>query len=64
MVLALVIGWALVKALESSGLTVFRVPVGTLVLLLVVGALIGTIAAVFPSRRAAKLPILDAIAHD
>ena len=63
-VLAIGLGWAMVQALESSGLTVFRVPVGSLVALLVGGALIGTIAAVFPARRAARLPILDAIANE
>jgi putative ABC transport system permease protein len=63
-VLALVIGRALMKAFEPSGLTVFEVPIGLFVLLLVGGAVVGTIAAIFPARRAAKLPILDAIAKE
>jgi putative ABC transport system permease protein len=63
-VLALGLGWAMVQALESSGLTVFQVPAGSFVALLVGGALIGTVAAVLPARRAANLPILDAIARD
>jgi putative ABC transport system permease protein len=63
-VLSIGLGWALVQALESSGLTVFELPVGTLVALLLGGAAIGTVAAVFPARRAAKLPILDAIARE
>ena len=54
--LALVIGRAMMKALEPSGLTVFQVPVGSLVVLLLGGALVGTVAAIFPARRAAKLP--------
>jgi putative ABC transport system permease protein len=63
-VLAIGLGWALVQALESSGLTVFRIPVVRLVGLLIGGALLGVAAAVFPSRRAAKLPILEAIARE
>jgi putative ABC transport system permease protein len=62
--LALVIGRAMMKALEPSGLSVFQVPVGSLVVLLVGGAVVGTVAAIFPARRAAKLPILDAIARE
>jgi putative ABC transport system permease protein len=62
--LALVVGRAMMKALEPSGLTLFRVPVGLLLVLLAGGALIGTVAAIFPARRAAKLPILDAIARE
>ena len=62
--LALVIGRAMMKALEPSGLTIFRVPIGSLVVLLLGGALVGTVAAIFPARRAAKLPILDAIARE
>jgi putative ABC transport system permease protein len=62
--LALVVGRAMMKALEPSGLTVFRIPFGLLLVLLVGGALVGTVAAIFPARRAAKLPILDAIARE
>jgi putative ABC transport system permease protein len=64
LVLAFGLGWAMVQALESSGLTVFEVPFGSFVALLVGGAVIGTVAAVFPARRAARLPILDAIARE
>jgi putative ABC transport system permease protein len=62
--LALVTGRALMKAFEPSGLTVVEYPVVSLLLLLAGGAVIGTVAAVFPARRAAKLPILDAIAQE
>ena len=54
----------MMKALEPSGLTVFQVPIGSLVVLLLGGAVVGTVAAIFPARRAAKLPILDAIAKE
>jgi putative ABC transport system permease protein len=62
--LAIVIGRSMMKALEPSGLTAFQVPVMSLFLLLVGGALVGTIAAIFPARRAARFPVLDAIATD
>ena len=63
-VLAVVVGRAMMKALEPSGMPLFRVPILYLVLLLFGGAIVGTIAAIFPARRAAKLPILDAIARE
>ncbi|HVF08069.1 MAG TPA: ABC transporter permease [Actinomycetota bacterium] len=59
--LAIVIGRSMMKALEPSGLTAFEVPVMSLFLLLIGGALVGTVAAVFPARRAARFPVLDAI---
>jgi putative ABC transport system permease protein len=39
-------------------------PVGTLVLLLVLAALAGVLAAIGPARRAAKLDILEALAYE
>ena len=38
-------------------------PVGTLVFLVVLAALVGVLAAIFPARRASRLDILDAIAN-
>jgi putative ABC transport system permease protein len=63
-VLSVGLGWALLQAFASQGFTEFRVPVGTLVFLLFAGAFVGTVAAILPSRRAAKLPILEAIATE
>ena len=57
------LGWALVKAADGEDIiSVFTVPVGSLVIVLLVGALAGALAAIRPARRAAKLDILDAIA--
>ena len=57
------LGWALVKAADADGfISVFTIPVGSLLVVLVVGALAGALAAVRPARRAAKLDILEAIA--
>ena len=46
------------------GLTEFALPVGSLVVIVVLAAAIGVLASILPARRAAKLAILDAIAHE
>jgi putative ABC transport system permease protein len=65
-VLGLVIGtffgWALVRALRDEGLGVFTVPVTSLVVVVVLAAVAGIVAAIVPARRAARLNVLDAIA--
>ena len=52
-------GWALVLAMRSQGITEFSLPVLNLAIVVVLAALAG--AAIWPSRRAAKLNILHAI---
>lgn len=64
LVLGLFFGWALVQALESEGFNTFAVPVTQLVVIAVVAAVAGVLAAVFPARRAARLDILGAIATE
>jgi putative ABC transport system permease protein len=54
-------GWALVLAMRNQGITEFSVPVLSLVIVVVLAALAGAVAAIWPSRRAAKLNILRAI---
>jgi putative ABC transport system permease protein len=54
-------GWALVLAMRNQGITEFSVPVLSLVIVVVLAALAGAAAAIWPSRRAAKLNILRAI---
>jgi putative ABC transport system permease protein len=54
-------GWALVQAQKSQGITVFSLPYLTLVIVIVLAGLAGVAAAILPSRRAAKLNILQAI---
>jgi putative ABC transport system permease protein len=54
-------GWALVQAQKSQGITVFSIPYPTLVIVIVLAGLAGVAAAILPSRRAAKLNILQAI---
>jgi putative ABC transport system permease protein len=57
-------GWALVTALEEDGFGTFALPVPTLVAVMVLAALAGVVAAVLPSRRAARLDVLRAVVTD
>lgn len=61
LVLGVVLGCALVTALHDEGIDQLVVPYGQLVIYLLVGSLIGVIAAVWPARRAARLDVLRAI---
>jgi putative ABC transport system permease protein len=61
LVLGVALGSALVTALSGEGIDELVVPYGQLVVYLVVGALIGVLAAVWPARRASRLDILGAI---
>ncbi len=57
-------GIALQKALEPEGIEALVVPVGQLVTYVVVAALAGVLAAVWPARRAARLNVLNAITYE
>jgi putative ABC transport system permease protein len=57
-------GWALVRALNDQGITQFRVPVGSLAIIVVAACLAGMLAAVTPGRRAARLDVLRAVVSD
>jgi putative ABC transport system permease protein len=60
LVLGGVLGWVLFVTVSGSG--TFTVPVGPIVVIAVLGAAAGVLAAVRPAHRAARLPVLDAIA--
>jgi putative ABC transport system permease protein len=62
--LGLFLGWAMVDTLADEGFTAFAVPTSSLAVILVLGALVGVVAAVRPARRAARLDVLQAIATD
>jgi putative ABC transport system permease protein len=49
--------------LESEGFTI-SIPIVQLVILLVLGALFGVVAAIWPARRAARLDVLRALAYE
>jgi putative ABC transport system permease protein len=61
LVVGVFFGWALVRAQKDQGLSVFSVPYLTLILIVVLAGLAGVVAAILPSRRAAKLNVLRAI---
>ena len=63
LVVGIVFAVVVTRALSSSGF-VLSIPIGTLFLLLVLAALAGVIAAVFPARRAARLDVLTAISAE
>ncbi|MGY1606261.1 ABC transporter permease [Geodermatophilus sp. SYSU D00700] len=60
--LGLVLGIGLTRSLADQGITELVVPGGRLAGFLVLGALIGVVAAAWPARRAARMQVLDAIA--
>lgn len=55
---------ALRAVLEKQGLTELVIPWGQLVAMMVVSAVVGVIAAVWPALRASRLPVLEAIATE
>lgn len=59
--LGLLFGVSLQRAIADDGLEVLSVPGGQLVVFVVLAAVIGVLAAVWPARRAAKLDVLRAI---
>jgi putative ABC transport system permease protein len=59
--LGLVFGISLQRAMTDQGITVLSIPAGQLAAFVVVAALVGVLAAVFPARRAARMDILHAI---
>ena len=54
-------GWAVVYAMRSLGVTQLTFPVPQLLIVAILAALAGLLAAIAPSRRAARLSILQAV---
>jgi putative ABC transport system permease protein len=54
-------GVALQQALSDQGISVLAVPVSSLLLFLVLSAVVGVLAALWPARRAARIDVLRAI---
>jgi putative ABC transport system permease protein len=62
-VLGTFLGWGMVRAIgEEEGIGTFAIPTTSLVVVLVLGAAAGVLAALRPARRAARLDVLTAIA--
>ncbi len=64
MVIGIAFGWALQRALAPLGIDRLAIPVGQLILYLIVAALCGVLASIWPARRAAKLNVLEAISYE
>ena len=61
LVLGLVFGTAAQRVLAAEGIEQLSVPLGQLIVFVVVAAVIGVLAALWPARRAARLDVLRAI---
>jgi putative ABC transport system permease protein len=62
LVLGVFLAWAFVTALSSGAtITTFALPAGQLLAVLVIGAAVGLLAGFRPARRAARLPVLEAV---
>jgi putative ABC transport system permease protein len=64
LIIGLFFGWSVVKSLGDSGIHQLAIPVGQLVVVVIVAALAGVLAAILPARRAARLDVLAAIGTD
>jgi putative ABC transport system permease protein len=63
-VIGVLFGWAMQQALDGLGIDTLAIPWGQLLVFLVLAALAGVLAAVWPARRAARLDVLSAIAYE
>jgi putative ABC transport system permease protein len=61
LVIGVFFGWALFLSMKDEGASVFSIPVLTLLVVVVVAGIAGMLAAMLPSRRAAKLDVLRAV---
>jgi putative ABC transport system permease protein len=64
--LGVFLGWGLVRAVGSTSdaASAFALPIGSLAVVVVVGAIAGVLAGVRPARRASRLDVLGAVAGD
>jgi hypothetical protein len=58
LLLGMIFGWAIVAVLRSRGVTILVLPAGQLFVMAGLAGLAGIVAAIAPSRRAARLDIL------
>lgn len=60
----LFLGWAVVRALADQGLGSFAIPVSQIVVLVLLAAVAGVIAAIYPSWKASRMNVLAAISYE
>ena len=63
-IIGVVFGWAVVTALADEGLGSFDIPWVALFLYLVIAGLAGAVAAIYPSWKASRLNVLEAISYE
>jgi putative ABC transport system permease protein len=63
-IVGLVFGVAVTSALPSNFVSSISVPVPVIIVLVILSGLVGVLAAIWPARRAGRLDVLDAIAHE
>jgi putative ABC transport system permease protein len=63
-VIGVAFGWVLVKALSSQGIKVFQAAPSQLIVIFVLAAIFGVVAAIWPARKASKLDVLQAISTE
>jgi putative ABC transport system permease protein len=63
LVLGLIFATLIAQPLKDEGFTL-SYPVGSLVLLLILAALIGVVAAILPARRASRLDVLESLQYE
>ncbi len=61
LVIGLAFAWALVDTLAAQGFEVLSVPVAPLAVIAALAALAGVVVALLPARRAARVPVLEAL---
>jgi putative ABC transport system permease protein len=61
LVIGVVFAWAMVKALHDQGIEQFSLAAPQLLVIVILAAVFGVIAAAWPARRAAKLDVLRSI---
>ncbi|HTD50577.1 MAG TPA: FtsX-like permease family protein [Acidimicrobiia bacterium] len=62
--IGLFFGWSVVTALHDQGISTFDPAVPQLVIIVLFAAVSGTVAAILPARRAAKLDVLRAVSTE
>jgi putative ABC transport system permease protein len=63
LVLGIIGSWAIVRSTGAAGL-VFKLPVGSLIVYLVIGGLFGIVSALLPANRSSRMNVLTAITHE
>ncbi|NHZ70269.1 MAG: FtsX-like permease family protein, partial [Proteobacteria bacterium] len=59
--IGIILGWSVVRALADEGFGAFAIPYGQVLLALVLAAVAGVLAAIWPARKASRMNVLDAI---